>query len=125
MRLDVGRECDVRSRPVLTDRTRSGHRRRRGARRRRQQPPRGVFIANEATGTQFRVQTGSIGRLRSPALPANSTNTVEVTPLGYRVESRRGVLVAEREPERRGVTLPPVRVIASAISPSAPLSTVM
>ena len=56
-----------------------------------------VLIANEATGAQFRVQTGSTGRFRSPALPANSTYTVEVTALGYRVESRSGVPVAEGE----------------------------
>jgi iron complex outermembrane recepter protein len=65
-----------------------------------------VLIVNAATGAEVRVQTSANGRFRSPSLPANATYTVEVTALGYQVESRSGVPVTAGEATEVEFALP-------------------
>ncbi len=65
-----------------------------------------VLIVNPTTGAEVRVQTSANGRFRSPSLPANATYTVEVTALGYRVESRSGVPVTAGEATEVEFALP-------------------
>ena len=65
-----------------------------------------VLIVNAATGAEVRVQTSANGRFRSPSLPANATYTVEVTALGYQVETRSGVPVTAGEATEVEFALP-------------------